>query len=89
MGVTVAVDTMNNYYNIGMDNIPDYVFSDARDAVGYEWKEYENDTYTLIDSISYVINDQLGNYYKFRFTDYFNDLGQKGYPAFEIKEIGQ
>ena len=89
MGVRAALDTANNYYDIGLENLPGYQFSDALDAVGYEWKVYNNDTYTLVDSLNYVLKDQLGDYYKLRFTDYFDDLGQKGYPSFELTKISQ
>ncbi|MEZ5012127.1 MAG: HmuY family protein [Bacteroidales bacterium] len=82
-GVMAAVDTVNPYYDINLSTIQGYTFSSRQDVIGYEWKEYRDESYTLIDKISYVIRDSKGGYYKIRFTDYFNEAGQRGYPAFE------
>ena len=82
-GVMAAVDTVNIYYDIDMSIAGEYTLSSRQDIIGYEWKEYRDESYTLIDKICYVIRDSKGGYYKIRFTDYFNEAGQRGYPAFE------
>ena len=82
-GVTAVLDSTLAYYDINLLSVPGYVFSDSQDAIGYEWKVYRDEAYTLIDGMNYIICDRNSNYFKIRFTDYFNKAGQRGYPAFE------
>lgn len=63
-------------------------FSNARDAVGHEWKYYDFDQgYLVFSDIIYIIKDTEGFYYKFHFIDFYNDDGEKGYPEFEFQKI--
>ncbi|TFH36673.1 MAG: hypothetical protein E4G95_05520 [Bacteroidia bacterium] len=86
-GVTAVLDSATTYYDINLSSLPDYVFSSKQDAIGYEWKVYQDESYTLVDRMNYVICDRSGRYFKIRFTDYFNKAGQRGYPAFEQIEL--
>lgn len=88
-GVMAAVDTVNSYYNIDLSIASGSDLSSKQDIIGYEWKEYRDESYTLIDKISYVIRDSKGDFYKIRFTDYFNEAGKRGYPAFEQIKLPQ
>jgi hypothetical protein len=66
-----------------------FPFSSARDAIGYDWKEYSFDTssYTVLPQRSYIIQDADGLYYKLRFIDFYGDQGQVGCPRFELEAI--
>jgi hypothetical protein len=57
--------------------------------VGYNWKEYDLSAgeYTVFSNINYIIQDKNDKYYKLHFIDFYNNLGEKGYPKFEIQEL--
>jgi hypothetical protein len=89
-GLSVAKDTITPFYSIKYSDLSNYTFSTKKDAIGYDWKIYKNDIYSIIDHFSYIIKDQNSNYYKLRFTGFYNsipgdvNIGQKGYPSFEF-----
>ncbi|TNE30476.1 MAG: hypothetical protein EP346_03565 [Bacteroidetes bacterium] len=64
-------------------------FSSQRDVIGYEWKEYNFDSglYEIDNSIIYVIRSVSGKIYKLRFTDFYNNVGERGYPTFDLVEL--
>ena len=41
----------------------------------------------LIPDMNYVIRDRDGFFYKLRFIDFNNDMGEKGYPKFEYVRL--
>jgi hypothetical protein len=88
-GTTAAVDSTNSFYNITAGDIPDYTFSGAQDIIGYEWKDYQNDSYKINPNIFYVIKDRTGTYYKLKFTGYYNTSGERGYPSFQCIELAK
>jgi len=85
--IEVALDTVNYFYNITFDIMLEYTYLSTRDAIGYDWKVFTNDFYTIRENNSYILRDVNGVSYKIRFTDFYNDIGEKGFPAFEIKEL--
>ena len=85
--IQVALDTINYFYEILPNSINDYVFSNNRDAIGYDWKVFTNNVYEIRDYNSYILKNVDGLNYKLRFTRYYNDNGDKGYPGFEIFEL--
>ena len=40
-GTTAARDTINSFNDITANDISDYTFSSAQDAIGYDWKDYQ------------------------------------------------
>lgn len=88
-GITAVTDSISSFYEIDLSDAESYSMSQAQDVIGYGWKEYRNDNYTLIDGLSYIIRDQNGDYYKIRFTNYFSEAGQRGYPAFEQIQLSE
>ncbi len=64
-------------------------FSTDLNVIGYDWKYFDFDTGTYItdETISYFVREKSGNYYKMRFVGFYNDLGEKGYPMFELKGL--
>jgi len=83
----VALDTTNNFYDILPEMINDNEYSGTQDAIGYDWKYYNNDVYIVRDLNSYILRNVSGLNYKIRFISYYNDSGEKGYPAFEINRL--
>ena len=86
-GTTAARDTINSFYDITAGDIAGYTFSSAQDAIGYEWKDYKDDSYKINPDIFYIIRDQLGGYYKLKFAGYYNSSGERGYPSFQCIKL--
>ncbi|MHC1704861.1 MAG: HmuY family protein [Tenuifilaceae bacterium] len=91
--IEVARDTINTFTSITNSNIDSYTFFSNQDIIGYDWKEYKNDIYSIVDNITYIIKDRNNSYYKLRFTGFYNSIkddpnyGAKGYPSFEIFKL--
>ncbi len=87
--VLVTKDTINSFEEININMIADYQFSDNQDEIGYNWKtfDFDNQVYSIKSGITYVIKDVTNRYFKMRFTDFYNDIGEKGHPKFEIQEL--
>lgn len=88
--VIVAKDSVTPYQNIDKNRIPGYRFSSDANAIGYDWKSHAFGavgSYTVNSKITYIIRDTDNNYYKLRFLDFYNNLGEKGYPKFEFIQI--
>ena len=87
--VLVALDTINDFEQINLSMINNYNFSNNQDEIGYNWKSYDldNNLYIINNSLIYIIKDVEGRYFKFQFFDFYNDVGQKGYPQFKIQEL--
>ncbi|GIV35129.1 MAG: hypothetical protein KatS3mg031_2664 [Chitinophagales bacterium] len=63
--------------------------SDAVNTIGYDWKRYDfkAGAYTVLDNRTYVIRDAEGTYFKLRFIDFYNALGQSGSPRWEYQRL--
>jgi hypothetical protein len=64
-------------------------YSPDIDVIGYDWKFYDFDLSTYIIQFDkvYVIRSVDGLYYKIRFLDFYDAMGAKGAPTFELQEI--
>lgn len=91
--VSAALDSITPYGSINLSSVSSYTFSNKQDAIGYNWKLYKNDIYSVKPNYSYIIKDRSSNYYKLRFTGFYNSIkgdihyGVKGYPSFEILKL--
>ena len=87
--VLVTKDSINSFEEININMIANYKFSENQDEIGYNWKsfDFENQIYSIRSGVTYVIKDITNRYFKMHFTDFYNDLGEKGYPKFEIQEL--
>ena len=63
--------------------------SSRRDAIGYDWKLFDrlSGKYTVNYKRIFVVRNSRNEWFKLRFTDYYNDLGQRGYPKFEFERL--
>jgi hypothetical protein len=86
-GTTAACDTINSFYDISANDIKNYTLSPLQDVIGYKWKDYKNDSYKINPYIFYIIKDQAGEYYKLKFSGYYNKSGARGYPSFQINNL--
>jgi len=99
----VAVGCLLNPYNTQSAEVPantpfesvnlslaqSLQLSDRRDAIGYDWKLFDrlSGKYSVNYKRIYVIRTAGNQWFKLRFTDYYNDLGQRGYPKFEFERL--
>lgn len=84
--VTVAIDSSDKFIDITYQDLANYTFSSARDVIGYDWKSYNIDAgvYTVLTANTYIIKDRNDVFFKLRFTSFTNQLGERGYPTFEV-----
>lgn len=87
--VMAAIDTTLKFDDIKIDHIPEFEFSARQNKIGYEWKYYDFDAgfYTVLSEVNYILKDVEGYYYKLRFVNFYNNLGEKGYPQFEFQRL--
>lgn len=85
-GVKVSVDTIHPFSSIDLSVARNSSFSAFRDAIGYNWKTYKDDSYTVRTNLAYIIRDTKGYYYKMRFVSFFS-AGRKGYPIIETQRL--
>lgn len=88
-GVSVAVDSTDNFSGITFNQLSQYTFSTQRDFIGYAWKSYDIDlaAYTVISQNTYLVRDRFGDFWKMRFVSFTNQLGERGYPTFEVSRF--
>lgn len=82
-----AVDSTLDFNKIDVKVAQGFQLSSRADVIGYNWKVFANNVYTINLQYNYVINDQNNFYYKMRFTGFYNDKGSKGYPKFEFQRL--
>jgi len=86
--ISVAVDSINDFSDINMNNITSYEFSMESNSIGYDWKYYDPQLgLYAIDSPVYIIQKSNSEYYKLLFLDFYNEFGDKGAPLFQIERI--
>ena len=88
-GTMAARDTINSFYDIKAEDIPAYTLSSAQDIIGYDWKDYKDDSYNINPNIFYIIKDQLGEYYKLKLTGFYNSTGARGFPSFQCIKLSK
>lgn len=78
-----------SYDNISINDLSSYQLSDSLDIIGYDWKLFDDvqDSYSIHPTRNYIIKDQKGFYYKFRFTDFYNNQGERGHASFEFQKL--
>lgn len=94
--ISVASDSVNAVYNkVEAVDFAGKNFSGERDAIGYDWKvpifSGANVTYRTRDYMVYFIRKkqarEADKLYKLHFIDFYDDKGNKGSPAFEMKRL--
>ena len=63
-------------------------YTRQENIIGYDWKIFTLATgqYEVVPN-AFFLRDAQGNYYKLRFVEYYNDLGERGYAKFELVEL--
>ena len=57
------------------------------DEIGYDWKFYSLDkgAYEIVADQHFLIRNRNSFYFKFRFTNFYDGIGQSGHPSFEFQ----
>ena len=90
-GVAVALDSAHNFHDLERVDIEGIELSANLDAIGYDWKVLQGDvnsgnvSYNIVPNRNYIIRNRNGFIYKFRFIEFYNTQGEKGYPTVEFK----
>jgi hypothetical protein len=84
-----ALDTSLVFSEISLNDTSLINLSNRRDFIGHEWKYYDFDDgiYSVLNNRNYIIRGQDRYFYKLRFISFYNNLNQKGYPAFEFMRM--
>lgn len=87
--VKCAEDSTPSFEEVTIQDIEGFAFSSFLDVIGYDWKEFtiSANLYNIVPGKYYVVKDVEGNYYKMRFIDFVNSLGENGYPKFELQKL--
>jgi len=85
----VAIDSISDFNQINDTYTSTYEFMTNQNTIGYSWKEYffDTQTYSINSHINYIIKKENDTFFKLRFIDYYNDLGEKGFPKIEIQKL--
>lgn len=91
--ITIATDTTTAFAAIDRSFASVQAYTATLDAIGYDWKEVQGDvttgnvTYTVRPGITYLIREREGYFYKLRFTGFYSNEGEKGFPRFEFQRL--
>lgn len=88
-GVEVAEVFDKAFADISIADIDNYSFTNAIDEIGYDWKTYNFDAGGFIThpEKNFIVKTVEGAYYKIHFVDFYNGLGEKGTPIFEVQAL--
>ena len=85
--VSIAKDTTNKFEDINYSMLQLYSFSNNQNEIGYDWKTYTGNGYSINTEMVYIVKDVSNRFFKLRFIDFYNSDGEKGYPKFEFQEL--
>ncbi|MBK7129982.1 MAG: HmuY family protein [Crocinitomicaceae bacterium] len=88
-GIVCADIPFNGFEQAVLADTALYVFTNRADEIGYDWK-IRNDldnSYTIDENKFFMLKNQQGVFYKIRFTDFYDQQGNKGYPTFLIQKM--
>ncbi|MEM0998809.1 MAG: HmuY family protein [Bacteroidota bacterium] len=86
--VAVAIDHEIDFVDITLAHAQSLEYSTAADVIGYNWKIFTfTSGFVVLPEMNYIIRDGDGRYFKLHFIDFYDDLGEKGAPKFEMQEL--
>lgn len=91
--IEVSIDTVTSFDAIDLTFAASATYNGNLDAIGYDWKKVQGDvtsgnvTYIVRTNVTYLIRESSGYFYKLRFTGFYSDSGEKGYPRFEFQRL--
>lgn len=85
----VAADSITSFDSIDYEFAKSMTYTDTYDVIGFDWKTYNftNSIYEVNAKKCYVLKNNQGVYFKFRFIDFYDEQGIKGSPEFEYQRL--
>lgn len=84
--VAASLISSNEFLDFTVRDTTDIALTNIWDIIGYNWKDY-NGEYVIVPDKFYIIKDRDGIFYKLRFTDFYNNDFETGYPKFEFSAL--
>jgi hypothetical protein len=84
---SAVADSTLEFKKIDINIAKNFKLSQQPDVIGYGWKNFINNVYTINSHWNYIIRDSKGFYYKLHFIDFYNESGTKGSPKFEFQKL--
>ena len=86
---SAVLDEIIPFEDITFEDLDNYELSNNLNTIGYDWKSYSFDLgqFSILSNLSYLVKTNSDAYFKLRFIDYYNDLGEKGAPKFELQSL--
>jgi HmuY protein len=87
---SLSQETALSFEGIISSSLDGMLFGLEANNIGYDWKFYDLDAgqYTVDPSRVYLVKTNEDRLFKIRFLDFYNESGERGYPSFEIEEVG-
>lgn len=91
--VEAVMDSVTGFDRIDRAFAERQLLSSRKDVIGYDWKKLIGDvntgnvSYEPRPEMVYIIRNRDGYYFKLRFTGFYSNTGQKGYPTFEYQRL--
>ncbi|MDX2249011.1 MAG: HmuY family protein [Bacteroidia bacterium] len=83
-------DSTRVFESITLSDTAQFEFTPHIDEIGFDWKQYlfgPPARYVVYSDRIFLVRDTRGYYYKLRFTDFYDDKGERGFPVFEYGEV--
>lgn len=90
---TVAFDNTMTFEEIDLATAMNMSYTSQADRIGYNWKDVAGDVesgivnYTVKPEFNFIIQNNIGQYFKLRFVGYYNNQGVKGFPVIEFQHL--
>lgn len=92
---TAVLDTNVVFESATLADAAGLAFKSDRDVIGYDWKDVKVNTqtnsaeYFVRPNYTYFIRDNAGNLFKLRFTGFYNQALETGYPSFNYLKLNE
>lgn len=82
-------DVFHGFGGTDLQIAKELTYLSDQNTIGYDWKNYDHDAgvYSIEYDRNYIVKNRKGVYYKMRFIDFFNDVGEKGNMKFEFQRL--
>lgn len=86
-GCEAYLDTGSSFVALEYRSVDTSKFLSSVNSIGYDWKVFSGSKYTIRPHNIYVIRTGEGQYYKLRFTGFYDASGTKGRPSWEYQAL--
>lgn len=90
---TVAFDASMTFEEIDLAAAMNMSYTIQHDRIGYNWKDVQGDVesgivnYIVKPEFNFIIQNNIGQYFKLRFVGFYNRQGVKGFPVIEFQRL--